>query len=152
VFLQQIEYTSTIIFLSTNRIGSFDPAMLSRIHLPIKYGKLSDSQQQAIWRSRLGKKLPLEDEQLKMLVEAGQNFSGRDIRNIVQMATHLGETGGGTNDGEKGENNPAHNEDTKRARFQCLLDLVMIRHGNILNCMGDDADDIDEAIDELKMT
>jgi SpoVK/Ycf46/Vps4 family AAA+-type ATPase len=123
---------------------SFDPAMLSRIHLPIKYGTLSKSQRRAIWRARFGKQLPLDDVELDKLVEAGQQFSGRDIRNVVQMAMHLGSTGGAKN-GEKWENIPTYDEETKRARFQSVLDLVTIRQENLSAFTTDDADDMESS-------
>ncbi|KAJ5127802.1 ATPase AAA-type core [Penicillium atrosanguineum] len=37
VFLKELEYFSGIVFLTTNRIKSFDKAMKSRIHLALKY-------------------------------------------------------------------------------------------------------------------
>lgn len=122
-------------------MGSFDPAMLSRIHLPIKYGTLTDSHRRAIWRARFGNKLPLDDVELDKLSEAGRQFSGRDIRNIVQMAMHLGGAGG-DKDGEEWDSIPTDDEETKRARFQSLLDLVTIRQGNLSAFTTDDSDDI----------
>jgi AAA+ superfamily predicted ATPase len=39
-----------IMFLTTNRIQSFDPAILSRIHLPLRYGPLNQEARKEVWR------------------------------------------------------------------------------------------------------
>ncbi|KAJ6114474.1 hypothetical protein N7486_000252 [Penicillium sp. IBT 16267x] len=41
VFLRNLEYYEGILFLTTNRATDFDDAVLSRIHLKIKYGNLA---------------------------------------------------------------------------------------------------------------
>lgn len=41
VFLRVLEYYSGILFLTTNRIGTFDPAFRSRIHMSLFYPRLS---------------------------------------------------------------------------------------------------------------
>jgi SpoVK/Ycf46/Vps4 family AAA+-type ATPase len=43
MFLRMLEYYRGIMFLTTNRVNDFDPAMQSRIHLAIKYPPLSVS-------------------------------------------------------------------------------------------------------------
>ncbi|KAJ5313518.1 uncharacterized protein N7443_000402 [Penicillium atrosanguineum] len=43
VFLKELEYFSGIVFLTTNRIKSFDKAMKSRIHLALKYTPPDDA-------------------------------------------------------------------------------------------------------------
>jgi hypothetical protein len=49
VFLCQLEYYRGIMFLTTNRVSDFDDAMQSRIHLPLKYNKLSKDRRTQIW-------------------------------------------------------------------------------------------------------
>ncbi|OAT03176.1 uncharacterized protein BDCG_17964 [Blastomyces dermatitidis ER-3] len=50
IFLCKLEYFQGIFFLTTNRETEFDEAVLSRIHLKIRYKKLSQPQQRDIWR------------------------------------------------------------------------------------------------------
>jgi SpoVK/Ycf46/Vps4 family AAA+-type ATPase len=50
VFLRELEHYEGIMFLTTNRLQSFDPAILSRIHLPLRYGPLDLEARKAIWR------------------------------------------------------------------------------------------------------
>ena len=40
VFLRMLEYCKGILFLTTNRVSDFDEAILSRIHLMLKYDAL----------------------------------------------------------------------------------------------------------------
>ena len=41
VFLRELEHFDGILFLTTNRMQTFDPAILSRIHLPLRYDLLT---------------------------------------------------------------------------------------------------------------
>lgn len=41
VFLRKLEYLNGIIFLTTNRVSAFDAAILSRVHILLKYEDLS---------------------------------------------------------------------------------------------------------------
>ena len=55
VFLRTIEYFQGIMFLTTNRVGSFDEAFLSRIHVQIAYEPLSQDSRIKIWKSSFRK-------------------------------------------------------------------------------------------------
>lgn len=54
VFLRELEQYDGILFLTTNRVQSFDEAMISRIHLALKYESLGIDARKAIWQSFLG--------------------------------------------------------------------------------------------------
>jgi hypothetical protein len=49
VFLRALDYFQGILFLTTNRVGHFDEAFMSRIHLSLGYEKLDDSARKKIW-------------------------------------------------------------------------------------------------------
>lgn len=49
VFLRALDYFQGILFLTTNRVGHFDEAFLSRIHVSIGYERLDDSAREKIW-------------------------------------------------------------------------------------------------------
>ncbi|KAL4780120.1 hypothetical protein BJX76DRAFT_361128 [Aspergillus varians] len=53
VFLRKLEYYEGVLFLTTNRLMEFDEAVLSRIHLKIKYPELTQDARQKIWESFL---------------------------------------------------------------------------------------------------
>nr|KMM68708.1 hypothetical protein CPAG_05032 [Coccidioides posadasii RMSCC 3488] len=50
IFLCKLEYFQGIFFLMTNCKTEFDKAILSRIHLKIRYSNLSQQQQKIIWK------------------------------------------------------------------------------------------------------
>jgi len=79
-------------FLTTNRIHSFDAAFTSRIHLAIKYPALSHSSRRDLWKSFISKASPappawMNPESLNEL--ASENLNGRQIKNIVRTAHAL---------------------------------------------------------------
>ncbi len=51
VFLRVLEYYKGILFLTTNRVNTFDDAFKSRIHIPIRYTDLSQTSRLQIWRN-----------------------------------------------------------------------------------------------------
>ncbi|KAJ4315435.1 hypothetical protein N0V94_005937, partial [Neodidymelliopsis sp. IMI 364377] len=61
-FLWAIEYYGGILFLTTNRVGTSDKAVWSRIHATLYYDTFTDEQRQKIWNTCFEK---LEEEQAK---------------------------------------------------------------------------------------
>ncbi len=53
IFLRLLEYYSGVMFLTTNRVQTFDPAFYSRISLAISYPKLSDEIRKDVWKNVL---------------------------------------------------------------------------------------------------
>ncbi|KAK5109606.1 hypothetical protein LTR62_006843 [Meristemomyces frigidus] len=49
IFLRLLEYFQGILFLTTNRVDTFDPAFQSRIHLPLRYSELTHQAKKKIW-------------------------------------------------------------------------------------------------------
>ena len=47
--MRALEYFQGILFLTTNRVGHFDEAFMSRIHVSIGYERLDDSVRRQIW-------------------------------------------------------------------------------------------------------
>ncbi|KAL1867904.1 hypothetical protein Daus18300_006179 [Diaporthe australafricana] len=108
VFLRTLEYYSGILFLTTNRVGSFDDAFRSRIHVQLYYPKLTAKQAVKIWRTnitrlqrhnedRKNKNMPeVAIDEKKIVHFAKKNFealhwNGRQIRNAFQTAVALAE-------------------------------------------------------------
>ena len=54
-FLRKLEYYEGILFLTTNRVETMDPAIASRIHLALPYRNLEQSARMRVWRSFLSK-------------------------------------------------------------------------------------------------
>src|SRR5271154_4740276 len=55
VFLRHLEYFQGIMFLTTNRVTTFDDAFQSRIHFAMKFGDLSTQAKKKIWNNSLEK-------------------------------------------------------------------------------------------------
>lgn len=101
VFLQALEYYQGILFLTTNRVGVFDEAMLSRVHVVLHFPDLTDRDRARIWDTSF-RKLAAErpdftvdftlhdyvyrDESLKDL-----SWNGREIRNAFNTMVVLAE-------------------------------------------------------------
>ena len=91
VFLRHVEYYRGILFLTTNRITTFDEAFLSRIHVALHFTELSRETKAQIWRAFLRKAgLPaaeLDDARVESL--AVRDINGRQIKNACRTATSL---------------------------------------------------------------
>ena len=91
VFLRHVEYYRGILFMTTNRIRTFDEAFLSRIHVALHFNELSVSTKVQIWRAFL-RKAGLGEDELEegLLVRlAERDINGRQIKNACRTATSL---------------------------------------------------------------
>jgi hypothetical protein len=81
VFLRHLEYFQGIMFLTTNRVTTFDDAFRSRITFAIKFDDLNITAKKNIWKTFL-EKVPTEknvsDEDIDGL--SGKNINGRQVR------------------------------------------------------------------------
>ncbi|KAK5991556.1 hypothetical protein PT974_09840 [Cladobotryum mycophilum] len=104
VFLRTLEYYEGVLFLTTNRVGVFDEAFKSRIHISLYYPPLNMDQTIKIWKSHIEK--VTQDSQIEVdsmdLVccaneifqrqldpQFGPVWNGRQIRNAFQTAVAL---------------------------------------------------------------
>lgn len=101
VFLRTLEYYSGILFLTTNRIGSFDEAFKSRIHISLYYAPLSESQTSDVWAMNLNRltksnrDIVVDKSEIETFAKNhwkdGKRWNGRQIRNAFQTAVALAE-------------------------------------------------------------
>ncbi|KAI1865999.1 uncharacterized protein JN550_007977 [Neoarthrinium moseri] len=87
VFLRLLEYYQGVMFLTTNRVASFDPAFESRIHLTIDYPRLDFAGRLHIWRTFVSSSSAVVEEELEGLSRIELN--GRQIKNVVKTARLL---------------------------------------------------------------
>jgi AAA+ superfamily predicted ATPase len=90
VFLRVLEYYAGILFLTTNRVTTFDDAFKSRIHIPIRYTDLSVASRMQIWRNFIGLVpggVDIDERGLEELAE--HDLNGRQIKNVVKAAESL---------------------------------------------------------------
>ncbi|KAF8849600.1 P-loop containing nucleoside triphosphate hydrolase protein [Acephala macrosclerotiorum] len=106
VFLRVLEYYAGILFLTTNRVGSFDQAFKSRIHMSLLYPILDQKSTRKIWQMNLDRAIEKQKE-LGLIIDKGNimdfaddhwkeseegesgYWNGRQIRNAFQTAIAL---------------------------------------------------------------
>ncbi|ROW06782.1 hypothetical protein VMCG_04011 [Cytospora schulzeri] len=90
VFLKELEYFSGIVFLTTNRLGSFDAAMKSRIHLALGYFPPDSETRRKIWMQYLSRvpanEKAIDDTDNAFDFLSGQELNGREISNAINTA------------------------------------------------------------------
>ncbi|RDW84884.1 hypothetical protein BP6252_02474 [Coleophoma cylindrospora] len=98
VFLRTLEYFRGILFLTTNRIGVFDEAFISRIHVALHYKKLNNDYRKKIWQknfTRLEKEGTVTVAMATVIYAVTDSdvmaveWNGREIRNAFQTAVAL---------------------------------------------------------------
>ena len=100
IFLRALEYYRGVLFLTTNRVQTFDPAFTSRIHVALHYKPLADSDRESIWANNF-ERLDRESHG-KVHASSGVReyaycsrevaslkWNGREIRNAMQTAVAL---------------------------------------------------------------
>lgn len=108
MFLRVLEYYAGILFLTTNRIGDFDEAFSSRIHVSLYYPELDRDSALKIftlnWKlmearfRKQGRELEIDKEQIAAFVSdywrdnKTAHWNGRQIRNACQTALALAES------------------------------------------------------------
>ncbi|KAK6544314.1 hypothetical protein TWF694_001014 [Orbilia ellipsospora] len=98
IFLRMLEYYSGILFLTTNRVKTFDEAFQSRIHVALRYRDLDKSAREQVWRNFIQK---IEDAGNTVAIkESDYDFlgsvplNGRQIKNAARTALSLAENMG----------------------------------------------------------
>lgn len=82
-------FTGTM-FLTTNRVETFDPAFQSRIHISLDYQELSIDSRRTVWDNFLNNSTQEHTISATQLSElARMNMNGRQIKNILKIARLL---------------------------------------------------------------
>ncbi|KAI0141732.1 P-loop containing nucleoside triphosphate hydrolase protein [Xylariaceae sp. FL1272] len=100
-FLRALELFDGILFLTTNRVGTFDDALLSRVHVKLYYPEFNDEQRQQIWKTFMDKLIKDRGDYMRLNIDAKDyirgkdiqalRLNGREIRNAFQTAVSLAE-------------------------------------------------------------
>lgn len=105
VFLRVLEYYAGVLFLTTNRVGDFDEAITSRLHVGLYYPELSVEKTVRVFHVNIDMiNERFKDQKRKILIDdivefASNHFdtypdarwNGRQIRNACQTALALAE-------------------------------------------------------------
>ncbi len=92
VMLRLIEYFQGVLFLTTNRVRSFDPAFQTRITVALKYKPLDENAREQVWKNLLyaaGQQRAIEDQIVKVKELAKHPMNGREIKNAIRLALAL---------------------------------------------------------------
>ncbi|KAF1352803.1 P-loop containing nucleoside triphosphate hydrolase protein [Lizonia empirigonia] len=90
IFLRVLEYYEGTMFLTTNRVETFDPAFQSRIHISLDYQELSVDSRKTVWNNFLNSSTQEHVITKAQLTElAHMNMNGRQIKNILKIARLL---------------------------------------------------------------
>ena len=89
IFLRRLEYYEGILFVTTNRVQTFDDAFASRIHMPLRYDPLNEAARKKVWKGHLDKavtahgKAECSAQDLDDL--ARKVLNGREVRKPHQL-------------------------------------------------------------------
>ncbi|KAG0576785.1 hypothetical protein KC19_5G107500 [Ceratodon purpureus] len=84
IFLRLLEYYRGVLFLTTNRVASFDDAFCSRISMFLRYHRLTVAQREEVWRNLLLRAQIKNPINLSVFRE--YELNGREIRNSICIA------------------------------------------------------------------
>ncbi|USP79460.1 hypothetical protein yc1106_06734 [Curvularia clavata] len=135
VFLRALEYYSGIMFLTTNRVQSFDPAALDRMMLIIRYQPPDEEVRRRIRESCIKKMNEMkrfdftaDAEEAYREIDKDNKYawSGREITSVLKHASLLGEYDG-NNDG--GVSSVKINGDHIRKAMKKIKDIDVYFNG-----------------------
>ncbi|KAK9704297.1 hypothetical protein K7432_010276 [Basidiobolus ranarum] len=89
VMLRLLEYHPGILFLTTNRVKTFDPAFESRVTVALRYEQLTTESRIQVWKNLLQRvSIPVASDLVHE--ELGKHIlNGRQIKNAVRLAVAL---------------------------------------------------------------
>ena len=96
-FLRYLEYFAGIVFLTSNRVQDFDPAMKSRIHLALQFSPPTQETRRKIWHQQL-LEVSAENRDVELYADGTETFldklareemNGREIANSIYTALTL---------------------------------------------------------------
>lgn len=85
IFLRLLEYFQGILFLTTNRVETFDDAFQSRIHVALRYGDLTTKAKRSIWKMFLERVRAIEGVHTAAFSEADYDMLSRHTLNGRQV-------------------------------------------------------------------
>lgn len=95
IFLRLLEYFQGILFLTTNRVETFDDAFQSRIHVALRYGDLAPKAKRSIWKMFLERVRAIEGVQTASFSEedydilSRRNLNGRQVRLFIVSPQYI---------------------------------------------------------------
>jgi SpoVK/Ycf46/Vps4 family AAA+-type ATPase len=116
IFLRLLEYHQGVLFLTTNRVKTFDPAFHSRISIALKYKDLELDERSQVWHNLL-QAAGIKHIKADSLVQ--YDLNGRQIKNCIRLAQALAKS-------QSTETSMAHILETIKAAEQFKDDIKAI--------------------------
>jgi hypothetical protein len=80
--LRALEFYDGILVLTTNRVGSFDDAFISRIHVQLYYPDFDDESRRKVWNTFI-EKLPRErGDYIRLNIDAKEYLEGKELKAV----------------------------------------------------------------------
>lgn len=90
--MRALEFYEGILFLTTNRVGSFDDAFISRVHIKLYYPDFGETERQKVWDTFVKKLAKERGDYMRVTIGAQEyiregkqlreiSWNGREIRN-----------------------------------------------------------------------
>ncbi len=90
VFLRTLEYAQCILFMTTNLANEVDDAIASRCIVKIGYDVPGADDQRKIWRTLADlNRIDLPDDTIAAFVATHPRISGRDVKNLLKLASFV---------------------------------------------------------------
>lgn len=81
-FLRALEFYDGILFLTTNRVGSFDDAFISRIHVQLYYPDFDDESRQKVWQTFIDKLDRERGDYIRLNIDAKEYLEGKELKAV----------------------------------------------------------------------
>ena len=89
VMLRLLEYYTGILFLTTNRVESLDPAFQSRVQCALRYDALDAARRARVWADLISHATTDVASDVDVAALAAHELNGRQIKNALQLALAL---------------------------------------------------------------
>lgn len=94
-FLRVLEYASCILFMTSNLGDEVDDAITSRCIARLNYESPKPEHQFKIWRILADiNNLKLDDKEINKIVERHPKLTGRDVKNLLKLASFVSQSNG----------------------------------------------------------
>lgn len=80
--MRALEFYDGILFLTTNRIGAFDEAFISRVHVQLNYPDFDDEGRQRIWQTFMDKLERERSGTIRIHISALEYIGGEQIKEL----------------------------------------------------------------------
>lgn len=71
-----------MLFLTTNRIGAFDDAFISRVHIQLYYPEFTDKEREMVWKTFTDKLKRERGNYIRLDIDAREYISGAEMRAV----------------------------------------------------------------------